>query len=240
MRFIIMHTTNAHWEAGARPDEGLIARVGALINDMVQSGVFRGGEGLGPSAAGVRVRFAGGERTITPGPFERGNELPAGFSILRTATLEDALAWAIRQGEILGDAELDIRPINEPWDIGLEPPPADLISRRYMVLRKGTAATEAGETATPASRTRLSQLIDDTTRTGVHLATETMRPSRKGRRFSNSLGGVTFYDGPFTETKELLGGYVIVDTESLEAAAQWAARYIETVGTEEVDLRELE
>src|SRR5688572_22856599 len=106
MRFIIMHKTNAHWEGGARPDAALIQRVGALINEMVQAGVFRAGEGLGSSAQGVRLRFTGGERTILPGPFERGDELPAGFSIVRTATLDDAVAWATREAEILGDVEI--------------------------------------------------------------------------------------------------------------------------------------
>ena len=80
----------------------------------------------------------------------------------------------------------------------------------------------------------------ETTRTGVHVVSETMRPSRKGRRFTNSADGVSFFDGPFTETKELLGGYVIVKAESLEDASRWAARYIETVGAAEVDVRELE
>lgn len=240
MRFIIMHKTNAHWEAGARPDSALIARVGALIGEMVQAGVFRSGEGLGPSAGGVRLRFAGGERTIVPGPFEPAHELPASFSILRTATLHDAVEWATREAGILGDIEVDIVPVNEPWDIGVQPPPANLSTRRYMVLRKATAATEAGEPPSEETRSLLSHLIHHTTQMGVHLATETMRPSRKGRRYSNNRDGVTFYDGPFPETKELLGGYVIVETDSLEAAGQWAARYIQTVDAEEVDVRELE
>ena len=240
MRFIIMHKTNAHWEGGARPDGALIARVGALINEMAEAGVLRAGEGLGPSTGGVRLRFSGGERTIVPGPFEGGNELPAGFSIVRTATLDDAIAWATREAEILGDVEIDIRPVNEPWDIGVQPPPADLSTRRYMVLRKATPATEAGDPPPPDARVRLSQLIEDTTRSGVHVATENMRPSRKGRRYRNSRDGVTFYDGPFAETKELLGGYVIVEADSLDAAARWAARYVDTVGAEEVDVRELE
>jgi hypothetical protein len=240
VRFIIMHKTNAHWETGARPDPALIARVGALIDEMAQAGVFRTGEGLGPSAEGVRLRFAEGECTIVPGPFKQGNELPAGFSILRTATLHDAISWATQQAEILRDAEIDIRPVNEPWDIGLQSRPADLSTRRYMVLRKATAATEAGDTPSAESRSRLSHLIHHSTRTGVHLASENMAPSRKGRRYSNSRDGLTFYDGPFTETKELLGGYVIIEADSLESAARWAARYIETVGAEEVDVRELE
>jgi len=47
-------------------------------------------------------------------------------------------------------------------------------------------------------------------------------------------------DGPFTESKELIAGYVILSAESLEDGARWATRYIAAVEADEVDLRELE
>jgi hypothetical protein len=47
-------------------------------------------------------------------------------------------------------------------------------------------------------------------------------------------------DGPFAESKELIAGYVIFSAVPLEHAERWAARYMETVGADEVDLRELE
>ena len=47
-------------------------------------------------------------------------------------------------------------------------------------------------------------------------------------------------DGPFTESKELIAGYCIVNAESLEEASRWAAKYIDVVETDEVDVRELE
>ena len=240
MRFIIMHKTDAHWEGGALPDSDLIARVGALLGGLSSAGVLQAGEGLRPSAEGVRLRFSGAEREIIPGPFGGGNELPAGFSILRTASLDDAVEWATREAEILGDVEIDIRPVTEPWDIGLDTRPADLSTRRYMVLRKVTADTEAGVRPSAAARSRLSQLIAEATRTGVHLATETMAPSRKGRRYKNSSNGVTFFDGPMIETKELIGGYIIVTAASLDEACRWAEQYIDVVRADEVDVRELE
>jgi hypothetical protein len=66
-----------------------------------------------------------------------------------------------------------------------------------------------------------------------------MRPSARGRRYKNSRNGVTMIDGPFTESKELIGGYVVVSAESLEAAGRLAALYIDAVEAEEVDVREL-
>jgi hypothetical protein len=240
MRYIIIHRTDAHWESGAIPDQALIDRVGALLGEMVSAGALRGGEGLGPSSKGVRLRFSAGERTIIRGPFASETELEAGFSIIRVPSLDDAIRWATRQGEILGDGQFDIRPVNEPWDIGIGSRPEGSVGRRYMVLRKATPATEADSTLPSPIRSGLAQLIDQTTRDGVHLASETLRPSSRGRRYSNSRNGKAFYDGPFIETKELLGGYVIVEAASLDAACQWAPRYMDAVGVDEVDVRELE
>jgi hypothetical protein len=67
-----------------------------------------------------------------------------------------------------------------------------------------------------------------------------MRPSRRGRRYKNSRNGVSVFDGPFVESKELIAGYVIVSAESLDAAGSWVMKYLTAVEADEVDLRELE
>src|SRR5262245_17946785 len=100
MRFIIMHKTAPRWEAGERPGDELIWRVGALIGDLQAAGIFLGGEGLRASSEGVRLTFSGGERTIVKGPFEGANELPAGFSILRAQSMDDAIDWATKQAAV--------------------------------------------------------------------------------------------------------------------------------------------
>jgi hypothetical protein len=239
VRCIIMHKTNAHWETGARPDRDLIARVRRLLGELHASGMLLAAEGLRPSSEGVRIRFDKGEHTVTPGPFDRGNELPVGFSIVRTTSLDEAVDWASRQAALTGDSEVDIRPVTEPWDLGMQPRPADLTTRRYMLLRKATAATERDIPLSAQARSQLTQLIDETARTGVHITTESMKPSRRGRRYTNSSNGISFFDGPFAETKELIGGYVIVSVDSFDAACECAARYMTTVDAEEVDVREL-
>ena len=227
MRFIIMHKTNAHWESGAIPGPELIARVGTLLGELAKAGVLLGAEGLRASSEGVRLRFAAGTRTVINGPFEGDNELAAGFSILRTRSLEDAIEWATRQAALVLGRRGDRHPPRHRA-VGHRhgAPPADVSTRRYMVLRKATASTEAGEAPSSAQRAELARLIDETTRSGVHLVTETMRPSRRGRRYKNSRDGVSVYDGPFTETKELIAGYVVVSAASLEDAGRWAVQYL--------------
>jgi hypothetical protein len=243
MRFIIMHKTNAHWESGAVPSAALIARVGEMLVGLANAGVLLGAEGLRASAEGVRLRFAAGQRTVINGPFDGAHALPAGFSIVRAASLEDAIEWASRRAQTLGDAEqieFDIRPVSEPWDIGMAPAPAGVTARRYMVLQNATPATESGETPSAPQRAALRRVTEEGTGRVEHILSETMRPSRKGRRYKNSQGGMSVLDGPFTETKELIAGYIIVSSESLDNAGRWAEQYLRVVEAEEVEVRELE
>jgi hypothetical protein len=108
------------------------------------------------------------------------------------------------------------------------------------LLRKATTATEAGASPSSSQRAQLAALADSTTASGVHLTSEALRPSAKGRRYKNSRQGLHLIDGPFTESKELIAGYTIVIAESLEDASSWAERYIGVVEADEVDVRELE
>jgi hypothetical protein len=142
------------------------------------------------------------------GPFKE-KRAALGFTILNAPSLDEAIEWASRQAKAY-DVEIDIRPVTEPWDIGMMPAPENVTTRRYMVLRKATPASEAGVPLSPSQQDEMARLIDETRRAGVHLATESMRPSARGRRYKNSREGVSFTDGPFTESKELIGGYVIV------------------------------
>lgn len=240
MRFIVMHKTSPKWEAGEKPSKELVQRVGGLIGDLVREKRFVTGDGLRATSEGVRVTFDRGARAVIPGPFPGGHELTSSFSIVRTPSMDDAIAIATQEAAILGDGEVDIRPVTEGWDIGLGEKPATITTRRYMIQRKATPATESGTAPTPVQRSALAKLIDASTEAGVHLARETMRPSSRGRRYVNSRNGVSMFDGPFVESKELLSGFMIITADSLADAGRWAERYMSVVETDEVDVRELE
>ena len=196
MRFIITHATDARWESGTIPTRELIARVGKLLGEMGRAGVLIGGEGL------RATRTACGSSSPAPtgrscrGRTTGSNELTEGFVIVRVAGIDQAVDWGWRLAELKADAEIDVRPVTEPWDIGMAPRPADVTTRRYMVLRKATPTSEAGAAASAEARTQRAQLIDESTRAGVHVVTETMHPSRRGRRYTNTRDGRNFYDDP--------------------------------------------
>lgn len=239
MRFIIMHKTNARWEAGERPSGELIAGVGRIIGEMAQAGVLRAGEGLRASSQGVRLKFASGKRTITKGPFTGANELLAGFAILRVRSLDAAVAWATRLGEILRDVEIDVRPVTEPWDLGIAPVPPNLTARRFMMMHKADKRTEAGVPLAPAQRAAVQALMDDMTKAGVLLSAEGFLPSANDLRLQLFGGKLSVTDGPFTESKELVAGFVILELESRKQALTWAERYLPVLGEVEADVRQL-
>jgi hypothetical protein len=240
MRFILMHKTDARWEAGEIPSATLIANVGRLRGEMARENVLLGGEGLRASALGARLTFSTGTRTVVPGPLPGENELPAGFSLLRAKSLDEAVEWTTRQAAILGDGVIDVRPVTEAWDIGMMARPEGVTTSRYMALRKATPDTEAGAPLSPAQQAEMARFTDETERNGTHLATHTLRPSARGRRYKNAREGVSVTDGPFTETKELIAGYALLSATSLDDAARWATRYLAVVEAPEVDLREVE
>ena len=62
------------------------------------------------------------------------------------------------------------------------------------------------------------------TKAGVLLALDGLHPSAKGARVTSSQGRKTVTDGPFTEAKELIGGYWIIQAKSKEEAVEWATR----------------
>lgn len=240
MTYIIMHKTDAHFEAGAVASQELIMQVGQMVGDLARRGILRGGEGLRPSSEGVRLSYGGGTRTVTPGPLEGRNELPASFSILSVESVDDAVDWASRYAQVVGEAEFDIRPVTEPWDMGMGEKPAGQRTRRYMAIRKATSATEAEQKLSREQQRDLDELIEDSTRTGVHLVTVAMRSSARARRFRKKNDGISTIDGPFAESKEMIGGYIIVDVPTLDEAAALAERYIAVVNPHEVDVCEIE
>lgn len=75
---------------------------------------------------------------------------------------------------------------------------------------------------------------------GVLVASEGLNPGGKGARVGVSRGKRTVLDGPFTETKELVGGFYILEVESLDEAIAWALRCPLGLGTDNVlDIRPL-
>lgn len=119
MRFMIIVKANADSEAGVMPSTELLAAMGRYNEELVNAGVLLAGEGLHPSAGGLRVRFNGGARSVVDGPFAESKELIAGFWLIQVKSRDDALEWVKRAPMQDGD-ELEIRRVFEAADFGGE------------------------------------------------------------------------------------------------------------------------
>jgi hypothetical protein len=121
MRFMILLKADKTTEAGVLPDETLLAEMGKYNEELVNAGVLLAAEGLQPSSKGARVKFSGGERTVTDGPFSEASELIAGFWMMQVKSKEEAIEWVKRCPNPLGgEAEIEIRQVYEASDFGAE------------------------------------------------------------------------------------------------------------------------
>ena len=119
MRFMILVKANQESEAGVMPSEALLTEMGKYNEALVNAGVMLAGEGLHPSSKGARVKFSGGQRIITDGPFAETKELLAGFWLWQVGSKEEAIEWVKRCPMQDGD-ELEIRQVFEADDFGAE------------------------------------------------------------------------------------------------------------------------
>jgi hypothetical protein len=235
MRIISMHKVDAKMEAGVMPSQELIQGMGKLMGDMRNAGALIDGAGLRPSATRVRLRFSGGERKVQKGPYRGENERIAAVSMLNVADMDEALSWASRYGKAVGDVELELGPVTEPWDLGLMPRP-DGVPLRCLLLHKADADHEAGKPLPPTAAEALSRVQDEMREAGVLMVSERLQPSSQGMRIKVTNKKAVMMDGPFTESKELIAGYVIVNVPVLAAAREWCLRFAEVIGDVEMDL----
>ena len=124
MRVMVIIKANAESEAGVMPSEKLLTDMGKFNEELVNAGIMLDGEGLHPSSKAKRVRFSGGNRIVTDGPFAETRELIAGYWIWKVNSMDEALEWVKRipfdPDSVEGDGEVEIRPIFEAEDFGAE------------------------------------------------------------------------------------------------------------------------
>jgi len=159
--------------------------------------------------------------------------------LLKVGSRDEAIGWAQRYGKILGDGEIELGPVNEPWDLGLMEKPANA-PLRVLMLEKADATTEAGRPRSPKQKADLTRLTTEMTKAGVLVSSERLQPSSKSKRLVFSKNQLRVLDGPFSESKELIGGFAVMRLPSIDAAIEVCRRYAEILGgTLEIDVRPL-
>lgn len=120
MRVMVIFKATEDSEAGVMPSQELLTQMGNFNEELVKAGVMLEGEGLHPSAKGKRVKFSGGKRLVTDGPFAETRELIAGFWIWKVESMDEAIEWVNRMPDAGCSGEVEIRPVFEADDFGDE------------------------------------------------------------------------------------------------------------------------
>ena len=96
---------------------------------------------------------------------------------------------------------------------------------RFMVIIKASPESEkAGFLPDPQLLAEMGRFNEELIKAGVVLAMDGLQPSSKGARVKFSGKSRTVVDGPFTEAKELIAGFSILQVKSLEEAIEWVKR----------------
>jgi len=119
-----------------RDKEKIFAVMATYHEELAKAGVLLEASGLQPSSKRWRVKYSGGKRTVTDGPFTEAKELIAGYTLIQVKSREEALEWSRRFPNPLGEgaeAEIEVRRLYELEDFD----PSDAIERfREIEARK--------------------------------------------------------------------------------------------------------
>lgn len=112
MRYMILVKASRTSEEGGKPTEELLGEQVRYHEELAEADILYDAAGLKSSSHGWRIRYVGDERTLIEGPFTDSNDLIAGYTIIRVASKEEAMEWAMRYPKPSledGDAEIEVR-----------------------------------------------------------------------------------------------------------------------------------
>jgi hypothetical protein len=117
MRFMVIVKASRDSEAGVMPSTELLTAMGKFNEEMVKAGVMEAGEGLHPTSKGARLKYSGKEPAASRGPFNLSNDLVAGFWLIKTGSLDEAIQW-MKRAPFDGGSEIEIRQVFSAEDFG--------------------------------------------------------------------------------------------------------------------------
>jgi hypothetical protein len=265
MRFMMMIKSDERTETGAMPSNKIVEAMNKYNQELADAGALLAAEGLYPSSKGAIVKFHAGKPAVTDGPFAEAKELIAGYWLIQAKSLQEAIEWARRvpfeagedAGSGEGTGEVEVRqifeledfPVNENesgWREAEAAYRAETASgpavrpglQQFMILRMADKDTESG--APLPSEELLAAMgayNEEMIRAGVMLSGDGLQPSSKGARVTYSRGKRTVVDGPFTEAKELIAGFSVIQVKSKAEAIDWAKRWPAQDANGEAELR---
>jgi hypothetical protein len=201
---------------GEVPREVIFPEMRQYAAELAQRGSMRSGAPLRPDSEGVRVRLERGAAQVLDGPFAESKEVVSGYILLDVPSFSDALELAKRcpaarvgpvvVREAMADREPD--------------PPAG--GQRYLLLfLEGPAAEGDPDGSKYEAMTRWT---DELRREKKYVECAGLPKSHPGVRVELRGGKPSVSDGPFAESKEIVGGYALIEAKSRDEAIAIAKR----------------
>ncbi len=212
--FMVMVTANEAEEARLSPFEtkALVEGYSDFERKLRAALAYLDGERLRPSAEGRRVSLRDGDPHIEVGPFETPL---VGYYLIEAASLEEALA--LTEGcPMPPGTSLDVRPVMKG---NMKPGKTDQQGRVFAFAILGSAATEEGWTSV---MDRIDESTRDVLPTGRGQGGVRLHAPGRGRRVTEGGGQRAIFDGPFLESKEVIGGLCFVRMSTIDEAVRWA------------------
>lgn len=196
-----------------------------------EAGKMIGGDRLHPTKAAVRIRERGGQRVVTDGPFSEAKEVLGGYWFFECANRDEALEWAARS-PAAKYGNCDVREVHE----------LDSDRETSRPTQPGRAAAN-GKQRWMALVLGENKAFDPWTKDMERIAQESpdyfgkleaakidvegfrLHHERSGFQVRVRNGKRIVTDGPFSETKEALGGIFVIEVDSKAQAIEWISKF---------------
>lgn len=117
MKFMIVVKATAQSEAGEVGTQDIFDAMADYHEQLARAGVLVDASGLQPTSKGWRIKWSGGQKSFTDGPFAETKELIAGYTLIQVNSREDAYEWAAKfPNPSASDGEIEVRQVYELED----------------------------------------------------------------------------------------------------------------------------
>ena len=268
MRVIMLLKSDAQSEAGVPPHDQMLTDMGKYSEQLVNAGVLLGGEGLHASSKGAKIRIAKGKTTVLDGPFAEAKEVVAGYFMLKTKDLAEAIEWTkkLPGADYTPEAEAELRPLYETEDFPLDPSeqpggwrdqeiearkeletkvPGPEKGPRWISFLKADKNTEAELDPSTELLEKMGALMGEMQAQGLLISGEGLRASKHGAKVLLKNKKISVLDGPFTEAKEMIAGFSMFRAKTKAEAIEWARRCLQIhmegtgIDTGEIEVRQV-
>jgi hypothetical protein len=188
----------------------------AYADELRSAGRLKDRGRLRPSKEGKRVRREGERLTVRDGPFAEEGKALGGYYWVEAGSLDEATGIAVR-APVLPTDEIEVRPLMKGAI------PADKEAKAGKLFVCGVLGNTPTEDAWVGAMDRIDHETQGRFPAESFLGGLRLEPPRSGRRIATRAERRAIFDGPFLESKEVIGGLFVVRMTSIDEAVRWAS-----------------